>query len=252
MDRDERDRLDRYRTEHVSQVPPPGRRRAVQRIKDLWRLAARDSGPLRWRLVLGAAPIIAVLVFAIVLLAASAAGSGGGDKRLVAAQARVAATPAEPPTEAPTETPVSLSALAQATTLPDRQECGTIRGTDYSSASERTFYQQNCVEPTAQPALPVPLVRPTDTPLPAQPTELPSPVDFGAISAVGLAVDWITNSAPDAYVTSASSCNAVQVGNHWVVTCAASPTGCQGSACQTILSVCVFAEEPRVRQPDEC
>lgn len=62
------------------------------------------------------------------IIAFSVLGGGGDD-----APARI-----------PQATPVIASATATPAILPDRRVCAEIRGTDYRSASERTWFQANC------------------------------------------------------------------------------------------------------------
>jgi hypothetical protein len=73
-------------------------------------------------------------------------------------------TPTATSAESPTQTPVPPTATAG----PDRTSCDEIRGTPYRSESERRWYLDNCVPPTAtQPAATVPTTpAATQAPLP--------------------------------------------------------------------------------------
>ena len=146
-----------------------------------------------------------------------------------------AATPAS-------DTPVPATAQPAV-----RQDCAAIRGTDYQSEAERVYFQQNCLEPTEEPA-PATNAGPTAAPTAEQPGTGGSDAD----NAIGLAVDWIVHYASPSYTTDAGSCNAVQANGHWVVTCNARLSGCQGSVCEAIVSVCVLSDLTGVRPSDQC
>lgn len=89
--------------------------------------------------------LIAIVPVAIFLIAAAVSfGMGGGDDNSASAQPTV--TPTRPLSAAAT-TPTAQAtptAVATATAIPDRDSCEDIRGTDYQSESERTWYAENC------------------------------------------------------------------------------------------------------------
>jgi hypothetical protein len=88
--------------------------------------------------------LIGIIPVAVFLIAAAIAfGSGGGDD-----DGGQAAAPSVTPTRQVVTAAQSPTAVATprptATVLPDRTSCSDIRGTDYRSEAERTWFNQNC------------------------------------------------------------------------------------------------------------
>lgn len=250
-DDDLNDRLARLRGERDG--PPQGGRRAA-----LSRATLRASRRLRRGdafLVASGVLIVGVIIAALSVLVISLA-SGGGEKQPASAVG-VRRTPTVLRQASPTATTPAIATPQPATAQPTvRQDCDAIRGTDYQSEAERVYFQQNCLEPGAPATNPTrPPSVPTSAPPVVQPTAAPpaSPAPASdASTAIGLAVDWIAHQAAPSYATDAGSCNAVQASGHWVVTCNARLSGCQGSACEAIVSVCVLSDLSAVRPSDQC
>lgn len=246
-----RDRLARLHLERLNRPPDQGWTAWADRAVDRWERFMAGSGWERAFFAGGVVLIAALAIGAIFMIASNALGGGSGRKQAAAGGARATATIAQAP---PTPTAIVIGVPTLPTALPtDRASCDAIRGTNYKSAAERQFFELNCVTPTAQPTRSPGNGHggpPTQPPPP--PTQPPPSGGFTAGDAIDLAVYWITHNAAAAYTTDAGSCNAVQTGSHWVVTCNASVVGCQGSACQTTLSVCVFPDPLAVRPADQC
>jgi sortase (surface protein transpeptidase) len=95
------------------------------------------------------AVLLAVPVVAFVIATAIAFGLSGGDDggspgtapdRLTVQNLDVAATPTAVPSPQPTQAPAN------------RQDCNTIRGTDYQSGAEREWFLANCINQVAAAA----------------------------------------------------------------------------------------------------
>ncbi len=255
--KDRRDKLAEFRLAQAYSRPRKGLRAALSRAVDLWERFMPTSSWEKGFVAVAAVLIVGVLIGAIYILTSNVL-SDGGKKHVAAGRLQAHPTRATPPAihmppPAPTAIVLGVPQLAKGQPT-DRQDCEAIRGASYRSDAERAFFQQHCVTPTAPLANPRPgQGHPTQPPpLPAPPTAPPQPGGFTASDAIGLAVYWIAHNAPKAYTADASLCNAVDSAGHWVVTCPASLAGCQGSVCQTTLSVCVFTDPPQVRSADQC
>jgi hypothetical protein len=217
---------------------------ALAVLLGLRELLMARSGWEKGILAIAAALIASVIIGAIVLVASNAGGGGGENKQVTTGGSRATPTVAA---RAPTPTAVVIAIATLPTAGPtDRADCNAIRGTDYTSESERQFFAQNCVTPTGGQGS-----QPTQPPRP-QPTQPPPSGGFTAGDAINVTVYWMTHNASQAYTTNAGSCNAVQTGSHWVVTCNANLAGCQGSVCATTVSACVFSDPLEVRPSDQC
>ena len=230
---------------------PPGRdwNARARRLQDQWhRFTAGGMERVFFVVACGVAVIVAVI--GVVALATR---GGGGDDVAASVSARptetratrTLATPTvitigvpDIPTTLPTETPPSED---------DRTSCGQIRGTSYRSAAERAWYEKNCSASVSNPPSQPPAST-GNTPVPAQPTSPPAPTSTAAPQgvtageAISLGASWMRTSAPKAYTVDTSTCSATYIGNHWIVSCTASLAGCQNSACEQQLDVCVFAD----------
>lgn len=229
----ESDRLARLRKE----PDQPGANRLRSRI---------SSVEITWeKSILGFAAILIVcaVIGAVAVLARSGGVSGrAGQPPLVSHVLPATRTP-RPASSTLTALPTSTAVVVAPKTL-DRTDCDSIRGTNYRSDAERQYYISRCVTVVQ----PVPSVPPA-----VEPTEPPPPTEFAASDAISAASDWITHRAGTGYATDPGSCNAVQIGGHWVVTCQASLVGCVGGPeCQTNVSVCVFVDPVVVRAADQC
>jgi hypothetical protein len=242
------DRLARLRVEQGD--PGQGSRQGViSRAAALWERYSRRRRRGDALLVTSAVLIAGVLIAALCVLVVSLA-SGGGEKP--AAAVGVRSTPTALRQASSSATAPATEAIARP---PVRQDCDAIRGTSYQSGAERAFYQQNCLEPEeAAPAtnageLPR---QPASVPPAVQPTPAPPLAGGSDANVIGLAVEWILHHGSPSYTTDSGSCNAVQASGHWVVTCTARLSGCQGSVCEAIVSVCVLSESTAVRPSDQC
>ena len=247
-----RDRLAQLSLERMNRPPKQGLSGALSHALDAWNRFMTGSG---WEKGFFAAAVLLIaglVIGALFMLTSNALGGGGGRKQAVAGDTRPTATARQAP---PTPTAIVIGVPTLPTALPaDRTACDEIQGTSYNSDTERAFYERNCLvtpEPPSgggddggggdeEPTEPPP--EPTD--------EGPPVVDSGY--AIDLAVYWIEHSAPQAYTVDSTTCNALQTGGHWVVTCPASLVGCQGSVCVDNVSVCVFPEPLAVRPADQC
>jgi hypothetical protein len=245
-DEDINGRLARLRVEQ-DRPPQGGRQAAVSRALAWWRRFLRRRRRGDALLAMTAVLIAGVIIAAIVVLVISLA-SGGGDKQPASAITfqrtptvvkRASPSPITPATATP-ELPTAQPAY--------RQDCAAIRGTEYQSEAERVYFQQNCLEPAEQPAPATNPGQPAAAPLAATPV----PGGSDASNAIGLAVDWIAHQASPSYTTDAGLCNAVQTSGHWVVTCNARLSGCQGSVCEAIVSVCVLSDLTAIRPSNQC
>lgn len=120
------------------------------------------------------AATFAALTVAVVAVAFLFAACGGSDDaRIDDLEATIAALADDASVEdligkaTPTVPVVSLSA----TTLPDRNDCAAIRGTDYRSQAERDWFLSNCETPFAPP----PPTPPPPAPPPPRPPTPPGP-----------------------------------------------------------------------------
>jgi hypothetical protein len=245
-----RDRLARFNLEPLSRAPKDGWRARLDRVVDMWGGFMAGSG---WEKGFFAAAVLLIAglaIAAIFMLASNAFGGGGGRKPVTAEGPLSTATLAQ---AQPTPTAIVIAVPNPPTAAPtDRTTCDAIRGTNYNSESERLFFEQNCMTPTAEPSNPGagdggPPAEPPTEPPPA-PTEGPPVVDAG--NAAEFAVYWIEHNASQ--YTDVGPCNVVQTGSYWVVTCNANLAGCQGSVCATTVSVCVFPDPLQVRPADQC
>ena len=229
---------------------PPGAKRLGSRL---------TSVELTWeKTVLGLAAVLiacAVIGSAVVLTRNGGASSSGDKRQLASGALLVTRTPLRA-----TATPTALATTAPvvlADHTPDRTECDSIRGTNYRSEAERQYYIAQCVtlEPeqssrSGSSSSPTEVQPAPSVPPAVEPTESP-PAPFGASDAIVAASNWISNQG--SYTTESASCNAVQIGSHWVVTCQASLAGCAtGSVCETRVSVCVYEDPVVVRASDQC
>ncbi len=90
---------------------------------------------------------VAVVPLAVFLVAAAVSfGTGGGDNDSASAVPTVTATrPVSAAAATPTQAAVATATpQATATVLADRTDCAAIRGSDYRSAAERTWFNENC------------------------------------------------------------------------------------------------------------
>ena len=246
-----RDRLARLNLERMNRPPKQGMSGGLDRAVDSWNGFMAGSG---WEKGFFAAAVLLIAglaIGALFRLTSNALDGGGGKKQVAAGGTRATATPRQAP---PTPTAIVIGVPTFPTPLPtDRTACDAIRGTSYNSDAERAFYEENCLvtpEPPAgggddgggdeEPNDPPP--EPTD--------EGPPVVDAGY--AIDLGVYWIEHYAPQAYTVDSTTCNAFQTGGRWVVTCPANLVGCQGSACISNVSVCVFPDPLAVRPANEC
>jgi len=239
-DEDVNDRLARLRVEQDG-PPQGGRQAAASRAAMLWRRFLRRRRRGDALLAMTAVLIAGVVIAALCVLVISLA-SGGGDKKPASAVG-VRRTPTVVRRASPSPTTPASETPAPATAQPAyRQDCAAIRGTEYQSEAERAFFQQNCLEPATN----------AGQPTAAPPAATPVPGGSDASTAIGLAVDWIVHHASPSYATDAGSCNAVQTSGHWVVTCNARLSGCQGFVCEAFVSVCVLSDLTGVRPSDQC
>ena len=87
------------------------------------------------------AVLIGIVPVVVFLIAAAISFGGGDDDEQASAPSvtptrqAVAAAPSPTPAATPEPTPTSI---------PDRESCSEIRGTDYRSDAERTWFNQNC------------------------------------------------------------------------------------------------------------
>lgn len=212
---------------------------AIDRIGDTWErfmvLSWWEKG-----LIIGASVLLVVLT----PMAAFAFIGGDGDKgqaALFPTTTPVAIIAGLDPT--PTITPQATSTPKAVPPTPsprppNREDCDEIRGTAYQNATERDWFIDNCDEPeptdTATPVPPPPPVnqQPTDTPQPE-----PS---ISAAEARSLAAGWIRSSPAFSELSvSSAGCNAQPSGDGWRVGCTGTTPGCEGTACEITIWVCV-------------
>jgi hypothetical protein len=124
----------RTRWEHVS-----------RRLRDLWGRFT-DLSLVEKTFVVGCLALVLILLPIAVLLLA---GRGGGEP--ASAGIGLPGATREPPASliaTPTESPLGDAPTA---TPFNRRDCDEIRGTDFLSAVERVWFQQNCQTPTPEP-----------------------------------------------------------------------------------------------------
>jgi len=248
-----RDRLARLNLERINRPPKQGVSGGLKRAADSWDRFMAGSG---WEKGFFAAAVLLIAglaIGALFMLTSNALDGGGGKKQVAAGGARATATPrVAPPT--PTAIVIGVPTFPTAQPTP-RTSCDEIRGTAYNSEAEQAFYEQSCLTTPTPPSgggndNGGGDEKPTNPP-PPKPTD-PGPPVFDASDAVAVAAYWIEHNAPQAYTVDSTTCNAFQTGGHWVVTCPANLVGCQGAACVSNVSVCVFPDPLAVRPADQC
>jgi hypothetical protein len=252
-----RERLAELGLEQLQRPPDSGVRVLRRRALDFWRRFTAFSGLEKSFYIV--AVVLAIAVVFGGLLALVRSGSGNDEKSVSAAVPRST----EKRTGAqPSPTAISIAVPTLPTRIPEpteeaeptdqptqnRRNCDVIRGTPYRSQEERDWFAQNC-SPNSGPVGGVPTQPPAPT-LPPQPP--PPPDEFTASEAIALAVNWISTSAPKAYAVNSGACSAVQIGDHFVVTCQARLAGCQSTACDRTVEVCVFEASLAVVPAKNC
>lgn len=109
-------------------------------------LQSRAATAPRWALLLP----IPVVAFLLATAVALGFGIGGGDSDSVPVRQRNTLSLSNldaPPTLPPTLTPVPTEETDEVDPT-NRKDCDAIRGTDYLSPGERTWFLDNCVRPT--------------------------------------------------------------------------------------------------------
>jgi hypothetical protein len=77
-------------------------------------------------------------------------------------------------------------------------------------------------------------------------TDTPPPAGLTAAEATVLGAGWMVQNQGAAYTIAAGTCNAIQYGINWLVTCEGTLAGCVGTGpCSRYLSACVF-DQPRL------
>ncbi len=254
--------------EATSQRQDDGRRSPGHVVADWW---ARFWATSVWEkgVIIGGTALAGIAA-----IVAFFALSGGGSDQPILAEGptpRVTRAPAVPtatatpsptstatPTRTPSPDPTPDDATATSEAPLNRRDCDEIAGTAYLSAAEREWFLDHCLgaqepgETPAGPHPPPPVATPGHQPAP---TPVPAPtasVHITSSQAIALAVDWLTAQMGSTYSISPASCNATQMGARWVVICQAQLRGCQGSACWTTLSACVFEQPTYVAPGDSC
>lgn len=254
-----RERLNELGIDRLQRPPDRAWSSRTRRLQDRWhRFAAAGWERTFFVAACGVAVIVAII--GVVALATRGGGGGGGD-----AAAAVNARPTEAHSTSSRATPTAITIgvpdiptnLPTETPLPenDRTDCDAIRGTSYRSQAERAWYEKNCgasvSKPPSQPPGPT-----GNTPVPVQPTSPPAPTPppqgLSAGQAISLGISWMTTSAPKAYTVDSAACSAVHIGDHWIVSCTARLAGCQSSACEAQLQVCVYTADRRVVPAASC
>lgn len=256
-----REKLARIGVEARPREPRRGWQVALDRVADVWERFTAFSGWERAFFVGGCVLAVAVAVGAVVALTRS----GGGDDARPVAVSRPRASPVPTTGPAPTATPIDVAVASLPTrSAANRENCDEIRGSEYLSDEERDWFLANCESeddggttvvsrpPGSGPAQPPQGGSSPPPPPPPPPTQPPPTGGLSSSEAISLAIGWMTYDAPEAYVVDGGSCSAVQIGDHWVVTCQATIAGCQGSVCAATLSVCVFDDPRRVVPTDQC
>jgi len=218
-------------------------------LADLW---ARFEAFPGWEkgMVLGSLVLIAVIV-PVALFTLGGGGSAAAPPATATRPSGVAAHPTDTPTHTPTNTPTStFTPIPTKTPKPEpiREDCDEIRGTAYQSDEEREWFIENCLNPTPDggPTSAPPGVVPTVPPPGPGPGPAPSPtprLTMTAAQAAGVGEDWILSEPTLSELDLVpGSCSAQASGDHWVVSCRASTTGCVG-ACEFTIRICV-SESP--------
>jgi len=206
-------------------------------------------------MVLGSLVLIAV----IAPVAIFAIGGGGGSAAAPPPTATliggvgVHATATPVPTFTPTPTFTTIpTRTPKLEPTPFSQDCDEIRGRPYQSDEEREWFLENCLNPTPEdePTPTLPGALPTIPPGPG-PGPAPSPtprLTLTTAQAAGIAEDWVLSEPTLSELELVpGSCSAQASGDHWVVSCRASTTGCVG-ACEFTLRICVEEGPLSVRQ----
>lgn len=248
-----RERLNELGIDRLQRPPERSWSSRTRRLQDRWHRFAAAG----WeRTFFAAACGVAVIVAIIGVVALATRGAGGGNDAAASLNARptevhsansrvtpTAITIGVPniPTNLPTETPPPEPTEDGN----DRTDCGEIRGTQYRSQTERVWYEKNCGGSVSNPPSQPPGST-GNTPVPVQPTSPPAPTSppqgLSSGEAISLGISWMTTSAPKAYTVDSATCSAVHIGDHWVVSCTGRLAGCQSSACEAQLQVCVYAD----------
>jgi len=253
---DRRDRLARLNLERLQSPPTQGWRHVVERARDgferFFAFAGWEKG-----IYVGGLLVVAVVGLGAMVILLKNATAGGGESAPSASLPEVHGSPTATPVR-PTPTTILIGGPQLGTSTPamapNRQDCEAIRGTDYLSEDEHVWFTNHCVTQTSpatpkKPGPPGP-VTPSGGGTPPTPTPAPAPSGLSSSEAVWLAADWIPQHMQ--YTITLGSCTPVRTGNHWVVTCFGSPPGCDSSACQVQVSVCAFADPPRVVSSSQC
>lgn len=246
-----RERLAELGIERLQRPPERAWDVRARRMRDRWhRFAAAGWERTFFAVACGVAVIVAVI--GVVALATSRGGGGNGAGASVntrpteAQSSNGKATPTaitigvpDIPTNLPTETPPPEPTEDSS----NRTDCDDIRGTSYRSSEERAWYEKNCGafvnNPPSQPPAST-----GNTPVPVHPTSPPTspPQGLSAGDAISLGISWMTTSAPKSYTVDSSTCSAIHIGDHWIVSCTAHLAGCQSAACEAQLQVCVYVD----------
>jgi hypothetical protein len=240
-----RERLSELGIDRLQRPPERAWSARARRLQDHWHRFA--AGGLE-RTFFAVACSVAVIVAIIGVVALATRGGGGGNDAAVAVSARPTEARSTNTSAAPTAITIAVpdipTALPTETPPPeeDRTECGDIRGTQYRSAAERAWYEKNCGAPSQPPGSTVNTPAPVQPNSPPAPTSTSPPQGLTTGEAISLGVSWMTASAPKAYTVDSATCSAVHIGDHWIVSCTARLAGCQNSACEQQLDVCVFAD----------
>ena len=252
------------------------RRLPARVVAEQWERLWASSSWEKGIIIGGTALAIVAAVIALVAIMGN-----GGDQPTASAQrgplaALATSTPESTDEAAPTRTaaptftplrPRRTPAGAAPSTTPEsslnREDCQEISGTPYLSPDEREWYLGNCAgtEEPGETATPPrqpgpgpdggnPPVYPTSPP-PPPPAPTPD-TGLSASEAISLAVSWMTAQTQGTYTINASTCNATQMGVRWIVICQGYQQGCQGDACGTTLSACVFDDPRYVAPADRC
>ena len=131
-----------------------------------------------------------------------------------------------------------------ATEPANREDCDSIRGSEYRSEAERLWYLQHCLTPPEEFAYTAGVggagAGVVVEPLGPDGDVLPTPtVAFGSSEASWAVADWLLAKG---YAVVPGSCIASSdAGNQWYVTCLAEEVGCKAE-CTAVLSTCLIAE----------
>ncbi len=247
-----RDRLAELGIDRLQRPPEHAWSARSRRFQDRWHRFT--AGGWERTFFVGAA-VVAIIVAAIGVVALASGGGGGENSGSASAQAR--STEAKPLTGKATPTAITIGVPDIPTNLPtqtplpepteedagDRTACDQIRGTPYRSNEERAWFEKNCGASVTNPPSRPPGTG--NTPVPPPPTAPPPtspPQGLTTSEVISLGVAWMTTSAPKAYTVDSSTCSAVHIGDHWIVSCTGRLAGCQSAACERDLQVCVYAD----------